>query len=266
MKDKFMFSEVQHTSEDTAQSEKPEVTYVETLLFHGAKAEFQFSSEYTFDNPENDGSFTLGEGMYLTAKMDHALDYSEVRQRAKEYKPLVYSVSSENCKFLDFRGADGNNVPVPTEIVTQWRDCFKQDLARQISQKPDLGPERVEVAVPGSTTMRIKINREYMEREDLVLYLNYLDEVVQSSKPVEIRELLGTAPVREMKTTFTGNETAPPWSRLFRTFVTDQLHYDGLIALEGGEGNMKGLHASYVVYNLDAITVSQQPLARDTLT
>lgn len=252
---------LEHTSSEISQSKHfPEITYVSTMLFHGAAEKFSFRSDYGFDNPENDGSLTLGEGVYLTDKIDHALDYSQVRQHGQGPQPFVYAVSAEACKFLDFRGENGN-VPVPAEMVTKWRDFFRADLEKQILSKPDLGPPRTNVDVPGSPFGKSILNFAYFERESLKKYLTYLEELTATHRQVDVRELLGTAPVNWTQTEFSGNETAPSWSHLFRLFMTESMKFDGLIFLEAAEGELAGLHPSFIVYNLDSIHFSPEPVA-----
>jgi len=240
----------------------PETTYVSTLLYHGTKEPFHFRTDYTFNDPSNDGSFTLGTGIYLTNSLEHAADYSWVRKSRREGPAIIFSVAAEQCKFLDFRGEEGN-VPVTVEMIVKWKDYFEQDLKRQKQEKPDLGPERIEVDFPHSPniTKRIKINWEVVTRKNLDAYLSYLQELLTSPRRVDLRELLGTAPVPWTKTQFEGNETAPLWSNLFRSFVVQELEHDGIIYLEAAEGNLKELYPSFVVYNLESIHFSDKPLS-----
>lgn len=258
-------SDIQELPPHHNESQNPETTYVSSFLFHGAKNEFNYRDDYDFSDYGNDGSFTLGEGFYLTDNPINAVNYSKVRKRSNENYPVVYSADVSNCKFLDFRSyKDNQNVPVTSEMVSKWRDCFKRDLEKQIEEKPDLGPEKTVISNPGSNIQRIKINREYLVRKDLQNYLSYLDNIVSKNQSVDLREMLGTAPVPEdIETEFSGNESAPTWSKLFRRFVTKELGYDGVIFYEGTEGELSGMYPSFVVYNLDSIKVSQKPLSSD---
>lgn len=240
------------------QQEKPEITYVSTLLYHGAKRPFTYKNDYRFDENDLDGSFTLGEGIYLTDKLDSAVEYSKVRQHSETANPIIFSISAQECKFLDFRGEDGN-LPVEQEMVVRWRDYFRTYLDKQIDERPDVGPEKVIVDVADSPIRRRMINQDWLDRKELQDYLAYLNEIIDEEKSVDLRFLLGVDRVEETNTDFDGDITRPQWSGLFRQFMLDE-DYDGVIYLEGSEIHRAGQHPSFVVYNLDSIKISDKPI------
>ena len=243
--------------------EIPEITHHEGLLYHGAKKPFEFKSDYQFNDPTLDGSFTLGTGLYLTDMPTDAANYSEVRQHPFE-KHIVYSVYAPDCRFLDFRSQSGGNVPVPKDILLQWIDYFGKDLEREKEEKPDI-PEYVEIPAVKPDSMRTnrKYNFEFMMRTNKENYFKYLKEITNRDT-VDLRVMFGTGPTGKTESGYTMAD-APMWSNLIREFFVDKLGYDGIIYIEGGEGKKGKDHASFVVYNLNNVYFSKDFLPKATL-
>ncbi|MEO6729008.1 MAG: hypothetical protein ABIM99_03735 [Candidatus Dojkabacteria bacterium] len=240
--------------------EKPEVTYFEGILYHGAKKELTFSKDFDYSDPNSsfDGSFTLGEGMYLTDNRELAKSYSNVRQH-NSGQHLVYSAHAPNCKFLDFRGEHGN-VPVEGQMLIDWERTYSDYLNKLELEEPISEEEYEDVVINGRT--RRKFNRALLEREDLRVYGKYLKALAVGNIKVDLRVMLGSAPGGDLPKNdsgYEGGDYAPPWSSLFRRFIIGQ-SYDGIIYNEEGEGKDDGNHPTYVVYKLEAIEFSTETI------
>ena len=241
-----MDAEQNHNLADISKErEVPETTYYEGILFHGAPRPFVFRTDYKYDNPEDEGSQTLGLGLYTTDELDVASNYSEVRQAGYEDKsPFIYTLYAPNCKFLDFRGEHGN-VPVTKDILSRWRDYFAEQLRKEIEARPDLGPEKVTIQNPGESFTRFKTNGEVSARKEKQVYLEFLRELEDQSR-IDLRVMLGT-----------DTSGSTPWIHYFKRFVMGKLGYDGIIIEEGGEGEKAKDHATFVIYNLDSVYFSK---------
>ena len=250
----------------TEVEEKPETTYYSGILFHGAKKQFSFRSDY-FDidlaerlkDDAPDGSFTLGEGLYLADNKDDAQNYSRVRQSqtdSDDFDPFIYSSYAPDCKFLDFRG-EFHNVPVPNEAIKKWIRFYKDQIEQRYGHIPEDAPEYT--VVDEGMVRRRKPIPGVRKRNWATQYTNFLEEV-QNSKDLDLREMLGTSPARKNQSGFDGNYPSPDWTTNFRNFVVGELGYDGIIYSEGGEGEKARDHDSFVVYNLDKIHFSEKTL------
>lgn len=248
---------------DYIRSKTPETTFVEGILYHGTREPFAFSKDHNYHDPElnkSDGSLTLGEGLYLTNDDKTAENYSVVRGNTEKL-PIVYSVYAPDCKFLDFRGENGGNVFVPNNMLQKWTKYFEFQFIQELRNKPDLGPAYIDVPVEGNSMIsaRRKMNLAYMMRDERRKYLEYLREI-SDKENIDLRVMLGTSPAAKNNTDFHGSYPAPPWVSEFRRFMIDEMEYDGIIYIEGGEGKDKRDHATYIVYDLSKIFFSTEPI------
>lgn len=239
----------------------PEITYYSGILYHGSKRPIKFDSKFNYSDASAifDGSFTLGEGLYFTDDMSIAKDYSMVRQHNSQ-NPLVYSAYMPDCKFLDFRGENGN-LMVPIGMISQWRNYFGTYLNDLETISPLTGKEFEDVVVNGVN--RRKINREFSVRKDLKTYLGYLDSLVKDGKGVDLRILLGSAPGKEIPDNdagYSGGDYSPDWSKLFKNFAIEVLEVDGIIYFEKGEDSENKDHTTFVVYNLESVNFSEETI------
>ncbi len=243
--------------EKRKEQQQPETTYYEGILYHGAPRAFQFRVDYRFDDPQADGSATLGLGLYTSDEADVAVNYSEVRS-GRDNPPHVYSLCAPDAKFLDFRGEAGNNVPVTREMLIKWTEYFSKQLSREIAEKPDLGPAEIVEDVPGKDYRRLKINYDLIWRALKQQYLAFLYELPER-EAVDLRVMLGTGPTGPNRADFRRFPSgSPPWVHYFRRFVLDELQYDGIIYIEGGEGKKAKEHNTFVIYNLDKVFFSKE--------
>lgn len=207
------------------------------VLFHGSAQEVKFSPDFDYTSHDylrdNDGSATLGFGFYAIANRTEAENYSLVRQADKEAQPKVTSILPHEARVLDLRqeGDVTKNAPIPNELALQWKDTYRAYL--------DTRPPREESSMTGEILNSLEQK-----------YAEYLDQVVELEK-VDLRQLLGTAPLRLEKAK-SPNHGSPPWATLFSDFMVAE-GYDGLIYNEGGEGKDGQGGASYVFYNLEKI-------------
>ena len=244
-------------NETTPLHQEPKETYFEGPLYHGSKPPFDFDPnfDYTSDQIDTDGSWTLGPGLYLLDNYEGAESYSKVRQPIDFDQPYTYQIRAPNCRFLDFRDSNdaGHNLPVPKWLIKQWSLFFSSHLQQEIDDRPDLGEPREIIATPGSNIRRVKINREHLRREDKKRYLSFLKELEQKEK-VDLRVMFGTAPSGKTNSGFEGSLIGPEWGDWFREFVINDLRYDGIIYIEGGEGKNATDNATFIVYKLNKIT------------
>ena len=203
------------------------------LLFHGSVKPLNFSqaldyrsSEYS---TENDGSTTLGFGFFTTDSKKAALNYSVVRQAGILSQVLAIPVLPYQARVLDLRNKDNlsRNAPVSREFATKWKDWFRCYL---------------EIKTPARDNIGIFIDQ--MERE----YAMYLERVLTLDE-IDLRVLLETTHAPQIKSR---NLPSPPWTLLFPDFMREE-GYDGLVYIEGGEGEQKENSASYIFYNLSKI-------------
>ncbi|NCN82508.1 MAG: hypothetical protein GW947_00935 [Candidatus Pacebacteria bacterium] len=225
--------------------EQPETTYFHGFLFHGAKKPFRFNSEYTFDDPEVDGSATLGFGFYATDEVEGAADYSLVRQKGElDRVPYVYVLSVDNIKFWDFRG-DSANIALPNSVVLEWLKYYDKVLENE--------------------NENLSFIQKIWKQKQLD-YVEFLKQLASSGKDVDLRIVLGTAIGEENRAFgFFVDSGSPPWTVQFRSFVVDQLGYDGLIYIEGSEKDTNQKHSSFVIYNLANVVCSEKFLSREKL-
>lgn len=87
--------------EKRKEQQQPETTYYEGILYHGAPRAFQFRVDYRFDDPQADGSATLGLGLYTSDEADVAVNYSEVRS-GRDNPPMFTLFVRQMQNFLIF--------------------------------------------------------------------------------------------------------------------------------------------------------------------
>lgn len=229
--------------------------YYTGILYHGAVRQFRFDSGYKFDDETKDGSETLGQGIYLTDQSQIASSYSKVRQLGEEKDPIVYTVSAEDCKFLDFRGESGN-LPVDSLFLSKWKDYYKKVFDDDNKRNPDLGPEFT-INVVNGLERRVTNWPLYLRKRQQE-YLDYLEQLSKEQN-VDLRVMLGTAPNKQGQSKFP-YQGSVIWGSTFRQFMTDELDYDGIIYIERTEDESKMQHASFVIYNMKPLIFPDEPL------
>ncbi|MDP4009537.1 MAG: hypothetical protein Q8P53_00980 [Candidatus Shapirobacteria bacterium] len=110
------------------------------LLYHGCAKDFKFDSRFDYSSDvilDSDGSWTLGEGFYMTESRNEAENYSRVRQYKDSADAKVISLLPFEAKLLDLRDRENldNNVPVPVEFVQSWQQFYKDILEKRDRSK-----------------------------------------------------------------------------------------------------------------------------------
>lgn len=201
------------------------------ILFHGAARDFEFSQTFDYHSEEylneNEGSATIGFGLYLTNK-DEARNYSHVRGGDTEVQ-VIKKFLPYQAKVLDLRDKIDPlvNAAVPKELAEKWRTRFLEYQQSKMPREDNIG----------------KIF-DLSESE----YAEYLKRVINLPS-IDLRVLLETAPAPAIKSR---NLPSPLWSELFSEFMLSE-GYDGLVYNEGGEGKGGKGGASFVFYNLEKI-------------
>jgi len=202
------------------------------LLFHGSSSSIDFNREYDYgsdDFAEKNGSLTLGLGFYTTADASKAYDYSIVRQPNTDTpQAFVTPIMPYQAKMLDLRSKEDpqSNGHIPTELLEQWRQYFKQYL--------DNKPETTDIV----ENILDKLDNQYYE------HLQQLNE-----QNIDLRTMLGT---RASPQTKFQKLSTPPWSQMFTEFMLQQ-GYDGIIQIEQSELDRSQSDTTYVFYNLNKI-------------
>ena len=202
------------------------------LLFHGSAAPLEFKKAFDYRAEgylrENDGSSTLGFGLYTTDSRPDAEQYSRVRQAGRSAERHVSNILPFEARVLDLRwSADMvRNAPFPRELVEAWQAHFMAYFKTRKPREGNLG------AILDSSEIQ---------------YAQFLARAVQA-RAVDLRVLLETAPDPQLKSR---NLPSPYWSFLFSDFMLGR-GYDGLVYNEGGEGWGAG-SASFVFYNLKKV-------------
>lgn len=86
------------------------------ILYHGTGV----SGIKIFEEAENS---TVGNGIYLTSKVEDAIGYARRRKKRNDTKPVIYETSVENVRLLDFR---------ITENVKKFLHGFKQAVIEKL--------------------------------------------------------------------------------------------------------------------------------------
>lgn len=202
------------------------------LLFHGSAMPLEFQDAFDYRSEsyirENDGSTTLGFGLYTTDSRSDAEEYSRVRQAGQLTAKNVSHILPSQARVLDLRWqADKTrNAPFPRELAEAWRTAFMEYFKTRKPRDGNIG------AILDSSEIQ---------------YAQFLERALQA-KAVDLRVLLETASDPILKSR---NLPSPYWSYLFSDFMIKQ-GYDGLVYNEGGEGWGTGA-TSYVFYNLKKV-------------
>jgi len=203
------------------------------ILFHGSARPFKFSKNIDYQSQDyldsTDGSMTLGFGLYATDERNAALNYSVVRQNNAHSQIIATPLLPFNARVLDMRRKDDitKNAPVSREFAEKWRTRFLSYLKNRKPREENLGK-----MIDG------------LEVE----YADYLNRVLNSGD-LDLRVLLQTGPSPILHSS---SYPAPPWALLFPVFMREE-GYDGLVYVEGGEGERKSFSPSFVFYNLEKI-------------
>lgn len=203
------------------------------MLFHGSPKPFSFSPDFDYRSPEyctnTDGSQTLGEGFYTTDARDVAENYSRVRQNKADAPAHIVSLLPYQARMLDLRAKDNieKNAPVPQALFDKWFQHYKEYFFDK-EKRQDM------------PWWLVSAENDYFQ---------FLVRAKQLGKPLDLRVMLDTTPNAELNG---NNLPSPPYMKLFSNFMSQE-GYDGLVSIEGGEGNDKKNHPSYVVFNLQKI-------------
>ncbi|MDO8740817.1 MAG: hypothetical protein Q7J54_04585 [Candidatus Woesearchaeota archaeon] len=203
------------------------------LLFHGTPRHSEFLPNFDYRSKEylteNDGSATLGFGLYTIEDKAKAEHYSLVRQSGGNKMPFVWAVLPYQARVLDLRRRDNlsKNAPVAMDFAGKWKERFLQYY-------------RIKKPREGNIGMII----DSLE----VKYAAYLEHVMVLDE-IDLRVLLGTAPCPKIEISM--NLPAPPWTMFFSEFMLEQ-GFDGIVYNEGGERG-GGTGATFIFYNLKKI-------------
>lgn len=201
------------------------------LLFHGAKEPFSYDPSFVYNKDfytTYDGSLTLGTGFYTTPNMEQAKNYSYVRQVNPEGSSLnVESFLPNRAVMLDLRERETlqENAPISKDMFERWREKFVRYYKDQ-----DLG------SLP------------WYETAFLTEYLKHLDGLAKYPD-IDLRPMLWTDTDKRL---MDGSYPSPPWVDLFQQFMITE-GYDGVIYIEGGEGEKGEPAPTYCFFNTKAI-------------
>lgn len=201
-------------------------------LYHGAPRDFPFSQEFDYKSPtyalETAGSTTIGLGLYTTDLRSAAESYSSVRG-AEEEPIVIKTLLPYEARVLDLRATTdvSKNAPFPKALAEKWNIRYKKYITDRKPREGILG-------------------RHVDASEEK--YAAYLDRVMNLPS-IDLRVMLETAPQPQLKSR---RLPSPPWTSTFSQFMREE-GFDGLVYVEGGEGQNKQQSASYVFYNLRKI-------------
>ncbi|MDO8570833.1 MAG: hypothetical protein Q7R97_04590 [Candidatus Daviesbacteria bacterium] len=207
------------------------------ILYHGSPKPFIFSPEFDYLNSEyctnSDGSETLGQGFYSTAEKEIAENYSDVRKNSEDDR-FVLEIIPFKAKMLDLRDKENLSriVPVPKDLFDSWFYSFKKYFFEDQGRK-------------NLPSYFQQMESEYFQH--LVKLKNR--EIELKKVDFDLRVLLETSPFIPIHSQ---DYPSPFWMHRFSNFM-QTLGYDGLIYIEGGEGEKRKNHTSFVFYNLSKI-------------
>lgn len=175
---------------------------------------------------------TVGEGLYCTSQAKDAINYSHQRSGGPEKEPILYEVLVENLKLLDLR----NNENIKSvmrdyaPIIRGKIDRMKEEILKIRQERKDVQDD-LKVMVLGDS------------RQDLITAYGLIN-----SEEINIHTI---------------QEVTRVAGQLFTDYVRS-IGYDGLITIEGGEGDFrKSNHDSYVLFDPEmAKIVKEQKLAK----
>ena len=201
------------------------------LLFHGSGIPFSYDLNFKYDSDfykTFDGSLTLGTGFYSTPNKDQAENYSQERQVGTEGKSLnVIAVLPKKAEMLDLRGKNTlqENAPIPKELFEKWREKFVRYYKDQDKN-----------SIP------------WYEDKFQKSYLEHLDKLAEFPD-IDLRSMLWTGGDER---THDGWYPSPTWVDLFAQFMRDE-GYDGVIYIEGGEGQKGESSPTYCFFNTGVV-------------
>lgn len=217
--------------EDPSNMTLQEFNNSKELLFHGSKEPLKYNPKFVYDDDfytTQDGSLTLGVGIYTTTDQDQAKNYSYVRQIDPKDSPLyVTTLLPNQAVMLDLRERDSlaQNAPISKEMFERWREKYVRYYKNQD-----------------------RSNLEWYINQFEAEYMIHLDNL--SKYPdIDLRSMLWTGPD---KRTQDGWYPGPPWVDLFNKFMTEE-GYDGVIYIEDGEEEKRGPSPTYCFYNLEKL-------------
>lgn len=201
------------------------------LLFHGSREPIEYNPKFVYDKDfysTQDGSLTLGTGFYTTPDKEQAENYSFVRQAGTEKETLhTISLLPKNAEMLDLRDKTNSefNSFLPREIFEKWREKFVRYYKSQDRSKLPWYEEKFETT-----------------------YLQHLDKLAEYPN-VDLRSMLWTGADKNVPD---GWYPSPPWVELFSDFMRDE-GYDGVIYIEGGEGEKNKAAPTFCFFNTEVI-------------
>lgn len=202
----------------------------EEILFHGAAKEFEYSAtgEYDVFDTGGDGSTDYGFGFYTTDNLKQAENYSRVRGNRKE--PLTYNFLPYNAKMLDVRDKNNpnHNGILPKEFVKKWLKFLEKDLEEEVKRN-DMGDFAKEAQREGVTDFFIKNVKKHLEKESSFIIRNEFEE-----PGIFLPNYNGLIDL------------------IFQRYMESE-GFDGMIFVEGGEGDNKEKLTGYVFYNPEVI-------------
>ncbi len=167
---------------------------------------------------------TIGGGVYLTSKVEDAIGYARIRVGNDAYvkagtEPIIYECSVANLKMADLR-KDENVKRVLQGFISILTEKLEEYSEEKNNKNTPLGRWSI------------------------------LDSVVRNIKKVITNINAGKVD--------SGNIRDATYDQpdLFREYVKN-LGYDGLIAIEGGEGGI-GNHDSYVIFDAEKIKIIKE--------
>jgi len=203
------------------------------ILFHGSYKALSFNPGYDYSSPafqeEGEGSQTLGVGFYATDDRETAENYSRVRQWGPLPKDrFVTELLPYKARMFDFRWDKDVrfNAPVSEEMIDRWCDYYRSFYNNRPKNSGNLW------------------GTNYLIENVLTEYLHFLETVQSLRKEIDLRILLDTAPDPDLPGHIYPH---PPYVEVFSSFMRSE-GYDGLIYVEGGEGEEAKNHTSYVFY------------------
>jgi len=209
------------------------------IVFHGAAKKFQYSHEGKYNWEENtfgDSWNDYGKGLYATDNLEQAQNYSQERSKyldkdKRPSKEVVYSFLPYKARMLDVRDKEDHDSLgiLPSNFTKDWVEYLENYLSKD-DNFANIDPDNVIILIKEG----IKEN-----------FLDRLKKSIEENQKIIIR-----GGFREHGI-FLPNMNGLI-DEVFRDFMLSK-EYDGMIYLEGGEGENKENLTGYVFYNYEVI-------------
>jgi|GEM_PF-1413592 len=199
-------------------------------LYHGTHA--PDIKGFSLEDAEFD---TIGRGVYLTSEAKDAIGYGRRRSRARGLDPRIYEASINNLKLFDLRKDE--NV---REVMLGFKDHLEGIFLQQrdvLKNAPKDGPEW-----------------EFAERfvRQWIRCFSADQRIGKEQVDWNTPEYLDN-PLKMLRMLYEYNY----FSKSFGEYVAS-LGYDGIVAIEGGEGNDVRNHDTYLIFDPNKVHINEE--------